>query len=169
MAQENKVEEDDKNNTSPVIVDDNSEKPVDVSEKVKEVKSRLDPKNVELESLVQQAKSTNPPFAEKTIMKEEIAAKRAGKNPDDVMDEIIAGGKAVKYGDRIITPTMIQQIRPERGNIVNKEAYFGIRAAINEQVGPKSGVIIPEFDEKTIEEKWHGYVPNWKRNSSGIY
>jgi hypothetical protein len=165
MAQENKVEEDDKNNTSPVIVDDNSEKPVDVSEKVKEVKSRLDPKNVELESLVQQAKSTNPPFAEKTIMKEEIAAKRAGKNPDDVMDEIIAGGKAVKYGDRIITPTMIQQIRPERGNIVNKEAYFGIRAAINEQVGPKSGVIIPEFDEKTIEEKWHGYVPNWKRKS----
>lgn len=160
--------------TQPVEEPQKTEEPVivDVASKVKEAKSRLDRKNVTLDSLVAQARSVSPEYAEKTVMERDVAAQREGRNPDDVMDEIVAGNKPVRYGDAIISPTMINQIRPQRGDIVDKGAYLKLRSIINQAEGPVSGAIVPmakegEFylDEESIEEKWHGYIPMWKRKT----
>ena len=60
------------------------------------------------------------------LLKEDVAAQRAGREPNDVMDEIVASGKAQRFGDTIVSAQMIEEARSSE----NKEALLDIRGAI---------------------------------------
>lgn len=152
---------------SPVIVDSKPSEQ-EIASMAREKKEQLTARPTEPNVLA--AAALDP---SKSVLKEDVARQREGKDPDAVMDEIVSSGKAVRYGDQFITPMMIQQARPEKGNIADKQEYLRMRSVIYGEEGPKSGVVLPfvedekPFIPETISEKYHGYIPKWKRQALG--
>jgi hypothetical protein len=154
--------------STPVILD---KKPSEeeIAKRAKEKVEQVSQRPTEPSSLGRSAIPVADPT--KRVLKEDVARQREGRDPDDVMDEIVSSGRPVQYGDSIISPAMVQQARPERGNITNNDGYLRMRSIIYGEEGPKTGVILPQvkddkpFIPETVAEKYHGYVPKWKRQA----
>mgnify|MGYP003641342386 FL=1 len=102
------------------------------------------------------------------LLKEDVAAQRAGREPNDVMDEIVASGKAQRFGDTIVSAQMIEEARSSE----NKEALLDIRGAIFSVVGSQGdGVVLPDVRQgqpylsETVQEEYHGSVPKFKNRA----
>ena len=156
--------------SSPVIVDNKPSKEK-IAKQAREKVQQIQQRPTEPSSVGQQFAAQTSIDPTEKVLKQDVARQREGRNPDDVMDEIVSSGKPVRFGDNIISPVMIKQARPERGNITNNDGYLRMRSIIFGEEGPKTGVILPQvkdnkpFIPDTVAEKYHGYVPKWKRQS----
>lgn len=158
----------------PVVVDNAAIASAPVSQEAPEPVAKQEPPKpiANLREAVVEKKAeilTRPSIKE--LEQKDIEKQRNGKSADDVLDEIVASNKARRYGDTIITPTMITNARPERGRVEDKDTYLRFRSILGKFEGPKEGVVMPGVREEDIvgvadiNELYHGYMPKWKRTA----